>query len=249
MNTDKSFFERSNQQVREAYSCDRCGNTEGVQEFYNVSGGEARLVWINCPEAGCGGRAPREDVIRDPASGKVIRVPEEEQTVNQQVRDCLREDTQRGEKGGGSSGSKGRKKPVKRDKARVEQEPVMFNGGSGGSIVIKRKVERYTEPERVVLYVPEKVKKKISKEAKQRSRIDHTEWSMSKVVRYAMWDHLKRIEVVKNFSHGKDEKVYLEVQMYPDEKALLDEYRKEHGNCSRGEMVAACVKEFAKEAF
>lgn len=219
-------------------SCPYCGNTtqvyetpEGVIDCYRCGVNQTRTQTIL--------RGEGKD--REP-----ITIKADEPTLTQQVQDSFREDQRKGEKGGGSNGAKGRKKPVKRERSRVEQEPVFFNGSSGGSIVVKRKVERYAEADqRVKLYIPEWFKSRLKDEADQRSRIDNRRWTMIQVIRSAMWKHASAIEMVKPFEYGQGDRLELQILLYPDEKKLLDESCAAKG-CSHGEFVAACVKEFSK---
>ena len=233
--------------------CGRCGfdsETGGFDPkrdvFVQRNPATDSPYWIHCPNPKCMGEPYGEEVILDRESGKTKRVPFPEKSESQEAVECFYETTKRPRTGsGGSSGSKGRKKPVKRDKARVEQEPVMFNGGSGGSIVVKRKVERYAEADqRVKLYIPEWFKKALKKEASQRSRMDNRKWSMIQVIRSAMWKHARNVEMVKPFEYGQGDRIELQILLYPDEKKLLDESCAAK-DCSHGEFVAACVKEFS----
>lgn len=237
-NEEKSFHQRTIEGRGERLdSCPYCGNTT---EVYETPQGV-----IDCYRCGVNQTRTQTILRGEGASREPITIKAEEPTLHQQVEDSFREDQRKGEKGGGSSGSKGRKKPVKRGRSRVEQEPAFFNGGGGGSIVVKRKVERYAEADqRVKLYIPEWFKEKLTKEAQQRTRIDNRKWSMSQVIRSAMWKHAHGIEAVKPFEYGKGDRLELQLLLYPDEKKLLDEScaAKE---CSHGEFIAACVKEFS----
>lgn len=220
-------------------SCPYCGNTtqvyetpEGVIDCYRCGVNQTRTQTIL--------RGEGKD--REP-----ITIKAEEPTLTQQVQDSFREDQRKGEKGGGSNGAKGRKKPVKRGRSRVEQEPVCFNGSAGGSIVIKRtetKIYDSSDQIRVNLYVPTSFRDKLDREVAAMNKVSKSKWKRVTLVRRALTNFNRKVDAPKGFDKGFDERVMVEVGLFPDEKHLLD-LACEHHKCSHGEFVAECVDLFS----
>lgn len=238
---EKSFFQRLKESKGEKLSeCPfECGNTH---EVYQTPEG-----LIDCWR--CGTRPIPEKLQEvDIRTGQLKNDKERERAEeSRSIRDCLDEDRRRGQPGGGSSKGPSRKKQVKRSRARVEQDaPVFGTGAGGGSIVVKRIVERiHKADKRVKLYIPDSFKTELEVEAFRRGKIDSTKWPLVRVIRTALWKHAKKIDMVKPFEYGQGDRVELQIMLYPDEKQLLDQCCEAKG-CSHGEFVAACFRELSK---
>lgn len=213
-----------------------CGTTVGV---YHTPEG-----LINCPR--CPPRAaPTARSEVDLHTGQ-YRSPEalEAAQERQEIRQCFAEEQHRGilGKGGRSSGGgRSRSKPIKRHRGRFEQDPICFDSDRhGAGIVVTRKIERISKADlRVNLYIPCWFRDELEVEANRQSEMSGTKWPIIRVIRSAMWAQASKVQVVERFGHGTQERISLQVLLYPDEAQLLDVCTAVF-ECSKGEFVAAC---------
>lgn len=209
---------------------------------YKIDVYETPQGLIDCPR--CPPRAAPKEVTR--VNLQTLEVERVELTAEQKQRreiaDCMREDQQRGEKGGGSSGPS-RKKPVKRERgfSRVEQDEPSFLGRRGDS----KKTVRLCKMTRVELIVSEDCRNFLRKLAYENRRNDGTlEPTITTLRRFLVASKLTTLRAIPRLEYG-GEKKSIWARLTAEELSLLDQVSEEF-EVSRGEVVEAGVWAFLK---
>lgn len=235
----KSFFQRiKDGRGEKLSSCPYCGNTtevyetpQGLVDCYRCGTAPVKTQTILRGE-----KAPGRD------TREAITIQSEEPTLEQQCADLLREDQQRGEKGGGSSGSKGRKKTPKRFKSRVEQDS--FGCGPQRDT---SSVTRLCKMQRVELTMSYECRERLRELTWENRRNDGTlEPEITTIRRFLVAKKLTQLEAIPRLEYGAP-KSKLQAKLTQVELKLLDRVANEF-QVSRGEVIEAGIWAFFSES-
>lgn len=232
MNSDKSFFERlQDGRGEQLDACPYCGNTT---EVYETPQG-----LIDCYR--CGTHQTRTQTILrgEGDSREPITIKAEEPTVEQQCRELLNEDQRKGEKGGGSSNGKSRKKPAKRGKARVEQDS--FGCGPQRDPSVTKRLKKLVKKK---FTVTSECAESMTQACHQLEKQSGRKGTITNIVRPLLTaKHLTTVTDIPRIEYGDDKKEFT-ILFTTDELKILESkarvYKISEGrNVTRGAVIEA----------